>query len=471
MEKKTLYKIFITIFMTLGMMFILKTTSNASTLSVSPSKSSVSPGESFSITVSVGGGAGKVSLSASNATLSATSLELMTKSSQTVTATAGASGTISISASGVIADYSTETDEQKSASASVSIVSQNNGGGNNTGGATTGNGGVVAASTNANLSNLGITPNDFSGFSAGKTSYSVNVPNEVSQITIYANKGDSGQTITGTGAKTLREGTNRFNIVVKAAAGNTKTYTISVNRATLEGENVPNTDGEEDEANPEENNIGIVLENLEIEGLKLEPEFDPAIKEYTVKLDKKINSLEELKKMIKSKFSDENYTVEVLTEDELKEDKNVVYVIIKDAEREYARYTITFVNEEAEAKLPEVQNNDSQKDDDTFSILGCEFDKDMIPIFIMSGCTLLAVSIGILIAIIAFIKSKKLKKYESYEDDYFDENENTYTEINNSLDDVNTDDDTDSQDETESRNRKAGYRSKAKKSRGSGRHF
>ena len=46
-------------------------------------------------------------------------------------------------------------------------------------------------SSNANLSNLGIKPNDFSGFKAGVTSYNVTVPEDVETVDVYATAQDS----------------------------------------------------------------------------------------------------------------------------------------------------------------------------------------------------------------------------------------------------------------------------------------
>lgn len=74
------------------------------------------------------------------------------------------------------------------------------------------------------MKNLGIRPNDFSGFTANKTEYAVEVPNEVENIEIYAVKGTDGQTISGTGNKTLTEGENAFNVTVTAEDGTTKKY-------------------------------------------------------------------------------------------------------------------------------------------------------------------------------------------------------------------------------------------------------
>lgn len=88
-----------------------------------------------------------------------------------------------------------------------------------------------STSSIATLANLGIRPNDFSGFKATKTSYSTDVPNNVESVEIYATKGQSGQSISGTGKKALKEGSNTFNIVVTAEDGKTKkTYTLTINR-------------------------------------------------------------------------------------------------------------------------------------------------------------------------------------------------------------------------------------------------
>ena len=82
------------------------------------------------------------------------------------------------------------------------------------------------------LGNLGIKPNDFSGFTPNKTSYSTTVPNSVSSIEVYAvSPQNQKQTISGTGKKQLKEGQNNFEIKVTAEDGKTtKTYKLTVTR-------------------------------------------------------------------------------------------------------------------------------------------------------------------------------------------------------------------------------------------------
>lgn len=116
-----------------------------------------------------------------------------------------------------------------------------------------------STSSVATLANLGIRPNDFSGFRAAKMSYSTEVPNDVESVEIYATKGQGGQNVSGTGKKTLNEGANTFNIVVTAEDGKTqKTYTLTINRkAKTEEENniaTENTTSNET-TNEEVNNI------------------------------------------------------------------------------------------------------------------------------------------------------------------------------------------------------------------------
>lgn len=65
-------------------------------------------------------------------------------------------------------------------------------------------------------------------FDKNKTSYSVSVPNDVRRIAINAKANDSKATVYGIGAKNLKEGKNKFNIVVTAENGNRRTYTVNV---------------------------------------------------------------------------------------------------------------------------------------------------------------------------------------------------------------------------------------------------
>ncbi|MDR2814273.1 MAG: cadherin-like beta sandwich domain-containing protein, partial [Prevotellaceae bacterium] len=68
-------------------------------------------------------------------------------------------------------------------------------------------------------------------FSPAVTSYTVEVPNSVSSITLTA-VSESGVTVTGAGTKPLSVGENTFNITVQSGS-NLKTYTVRVTRLSL----------------------------------------------------------------------------------------------------------------------------------------------------------------------------------------------------------------------------------------------
>lgn len=84
-------------------------------------------------------------------------------------------------------------------------------------------------SNNASLTNLNITGGTLSpSFSPDILEYTVNGIDS-DKITINATA-NANASISGTGTKSLNYGTNTFEVLVKAEAGNTKTYKIVVNR-------------------------------------------------------------------------------------------------------------------------------------------------------------------------------------------------------------------------------------------------
>ena len=90
---------------------------------------------------------------------------------------------------------------------------------------------ATTVSSDATLKNLGIRPNDFTGFRKATMSYSVSVPKNVDKVSIYAEATNPKATVTGTGTKTLQIGKNTFNIKVTAEdKKTTKTYTLVITR-------------------------------------------------------------------------------------------------------------------------------------------------------------------------------------------------------------------------------------------------
>ncbi|MBR0351157.1 MAG: cadherin-like beta sandwich domain-containing protein [Clostridia bacterium] len=90
---------------------------------------------------------------------------------------------------------------------------------------------VQAASDNANLSNLGYTPEDFKGFKPDITEYNTTVPYSIRKIQVYAKTQDSGATYEVSGNTNLEVGKNVITVTVTASNKTTKKiYTMNVTR-------------------------------------------------------------------------------------------------------------------------------------------------------------------------------------------------------------------------------------------------
>ena len=292
----------------------------------------------------------------------------------------------------------------------------------NTGGTGNSTSKNTAKSSNANLSDLGITPHDFSGFKYGTTSYEVTVPENTEMVEVYAKTQDSKATVTGTGNKNLEKGENKVEVVVTAENGTKKTYTINIIRGTEQGS------GEEsaDETVNIENVNG--LSELKINDLSLSPEFKTNVYEYTVKYigeDTKLN--------IETKPTSDNYLIEVSGNENLQEGENIITILVSEANGDnVATYQITvdksLIDVEALAKEEAQKREQQQK-----IIIG------------VSGAV-------IILAIIVFIIMRhKRNKYweEEFSGDYFyDEDEEDEDELPRGLrrkrieqEDVQEDDD------------------------------
>ena len=325
-----------------GCLLIFGNKTYAASASVSASSMTVTPGTSVTVSASVSATETynlKMTTSGGNLTGNINNADAFgVEKSQGVlsgTFSSNTPGTYTITLSGTIAGSDFKI---VNVSKSVSItVKQNNNDGNNNGGSTnngstnnggntnTGNGGTTDSAPT--LSNLGIRPNDFSGFKPGKKEYSVTVPADCTSIEVYASSKNG--TVSGTGTKTLKNGTNRFDVTVTKGSKKT-TYTILVTKKSDEdGETPPNTI---DEENPDETiQEGIGLASLEIEGYTLDKEFKTDVYEYTVKVNKQLTleDLEAIKEKVKAVANTENVTVDIATN--VSEDKvSTIVISVKD---------------------------------------------------------------------------------------------------------------------------------------------
>lgn len=389
----------------------------AAVATITPSKT-VTQGSTVTVTGSVTAGGWNMTLSGagqSKGLVGNTSTTSNQSASTSITFRADNIGTYNFVFSGDITDYVTDGTTYPRETCTITVVAANNGG-NNNGGSTNnggntnpGNGGTTDSAPT--LSNLGIRPYDFSGFKPGKKEYSVTVPADCASIEVYASSKNG--TVSGTGTKTLKNGTNRFDVTVTNGSKKT-TYTILVTKKSDEdGETPPNTI---DEENPDETTQeGIGLASLEIEGYTLDKEFKTDVYEYTVKVNKQLTleELEKIKEKVKAVANAENVTVDIATN--VSEDKvSTIVITVKDEEKEYAKYVITFKVEKEDTKVAGIVN--SKSNSPTIGMFGLTEEQQIYAILGGIGITTF---LAIVFACVSYAKSRRIAEYE--EDEYEEE--------------------------------------------------
>lgn len=334
--------------------------SNAAGLTIAFSKNNANVGDTVNVTVNGNGISGKITLSVSgNAKLNKSSV-WVENSSETITAQITGEGNVTITATPVDASDSVTAQPFTTATSGTIKVTKQNDPTTNPSTTTTSNSTTTEKSKVATLSNLGIKPNDFSGFKPNTFSYNTQVGNEIESIEIYASKGQQGQKISGTGKKTLKEGTNSFNIVVTAEDGKSqKTYTINVNRKEKDekDEEVENNKPDEDEnlnEKPKEEVFG--LSQLKIGELEIEPQFQTDVYEYKLQLKENIEKLD-----ITTVATEENCNIEITGNDNLQEGENIITVIVKDEKQEKVATYQIIVNKILSENTASSEQNEKEK--------------------------------------------------------------------------------------------------------------
>lgn len=177
-------------------------------------------------------------------------------------------------------------------------------------------------SSEARLSNLGIRPKeyDFSGFKRDTMSYSVEVPNDIEEVEVYAEAVSSKAKITGTGNISLKEGTNTVEVKVTAEDGTEKTYKLEITRIASSIEEPEPTEKEQKE---------LALSSLLIKNITLNPKFDPSIYEYKIDLTEDKSSLD-----IEAKSNNSDATIEIIGNKDLKDGENVITILVSNSETE-----------------------------------------------------------------------------------------------------------------------------------------
>lgn len=368
MSKKV--KILVSIMLILATLIIIAPKAQAAGLVIAFSKSTANVGDTVTVTVTGSGVTGSVNLSVSgNATLSQSTVWVENNSSS-VNLKVNGEGNIRVTATAAdMADSTTAAAYTGSTGGTITVSSNSSSTGNTSGESNTNtqtpsqpttNSNNTTKSSNANLSNFGIKPNDFSGFTPSKTEYTTTVPNDVTSVEVYASKAQSGQKITGTGKKELQEGANTFKVVVTAEDGKTqKTYTLTVNRETANTEETPTEEKPEDGAT--EASEGFGLANLEIEGVKLSPTFSTDVFEYIAKYTGDESQLN-----IKTTPTEEGTNVEITGNENLVDGENVITILVTDSSGDKTvAYQLTVqkqkIDEEAIAKQEELEKQQQMR--------------------------------------------------------------------------------------------------------------
>ncbi len=381
------------------------------------SESTASVGDTVTVTVTGNNVTGSVNLSVSgNATLSQNSVSV-NNGSASVTATINGEGPIRITATAAEMTNSTTQEAYTGSTGGTITVASTTATSTST---------TTKQSSNANLNNLGIRPNDFTGFTPSTTTYNVTVPEDVESVEVYATAADSKATISGVGTKTLQTGLNTLEVVVTAENGTTKTYTINVTKEGDNGQTEENTE------------VKKGLSNIRIADLQLNPSFATDVYQYTVKYIGQDTALD-----IQTVATDPSYTVEILGNEDLKEGDNIVTILVADEQgNNVATYQVTInkslVDEEAIAKQEEEKEKQEQRK------------------MLMIAGGIIVVILIIIIAII--IKRRRNRAYaEEFsgvpfaglndDDDYYDDYDN-HLDNNYHNEDLQANDDSQKQEDT-----------------------
>lgn len=249
--------------------------------------------------------------------------------------------TIKFSATGMgDENLSSVPDSDKNVTITVKAPENNNSNSNNGNSGNNGNSSSepAAKSTEAILRNLGIKPNDFKGFKQNKKEYSVEVPNSTSEVEVYA-EALKGEIISGIGKVSLKEGeTTTVNVVVKAEAGNTETYTLKIKRRTAEEEAQSASDATL-------KNLGINPKEYDFSGFKKDQT------EYSVEVPNEIKTVE-----IYAEATDSKAQVTGTGEIELNEGANEAKVEVVAQDGTKKTYTITITRKASEVATTSLEN-------------------------------------------------------------------------------------------------------------------
>lgn len=257
---------------------------------------------------------------------------------------------------------------------------------------------TASKSTEARLKNMGIKEKayDFTGFKRDRKEYSIEVPNKITSLTVYATPVDSKAKVAGTGKVTLKEGDNTVTVTVTAEAGNTETYNLKIKRNT----SAEDASGDTDETQTDNVSGAFGLSSLDIDDVNLSPGFDTEIYQYTIDLKQDLSKLE-----IETIPTADDTTVEIFGNENLHEGENLITILVKNKKTgQTATYQIT-VNKTLSAD----EGNGSEQVEEFSWLKPSTWGKEEI----IKAIIIAVLTVLIIIAIILKVKLVKEKKAEN----------------------------------------------------------
>ena len=375
---------------------------------ISFSNSSAKVGDTITATVTAKGATGKVNLSVEgNATLSENSINVDGSASTSVKI--NGEGDVKVTATA--ADMKETSSDKKftgSTAGKIKVSKSDNK--------------ATNKSNNANLSNLGIKPNDFKGFKISTTSYNVSVPNDVENITIYATAQDKKATITGDGAQKLNVGKNKLNVIVTAEDGTTKTYTINVTREEGKNgatENTTSNNTTNSVVSQDNKNSESDLKKLSIKGYNLTPSFSPNVYEYKVNVTENVSSLD-----IETEKANDNVSIDIAGNENFVEGENTITLLVYNEEtKQNSTYQIIVNKTNKDANALNNTLNDAEKK------------ANKIRIILLGSVVFIIICVIIFVIVKHRMNTDDDEKYEYDDDDKerinLDEEEEFFKRLNN----------------------------------------
>lgn len=439
--KKTIKFIFITLFM--WMVLSALSTANAASATIKADKTSATVGDSVKVTVTVNAAAWnlKVSGSTSGDIIGYNSDAENQTTTKTYTIDTGKAGTYKVTLSGDITDESKDVADQINTSVSITVqekvvakpddnkdtavdtnkkpvdttdknTSTTDKGSTTTNKDTTTPEKPKEKSNNAYLSTLGVTPKeyDFTGFKKGTTTYSVTVPSDVDSLKVLYKTADSNATVKVTGNSGFEVGSdNKITIKVTAEDGKTtKIYTIKVTKLAEE---------EEKPGNVIEDEEGVYLTSLELEGVEISPKFAKDTYSYTANLDDA--DVTEIKVNAKANKRDAN--IEISGNTELVDGENTINILITlDGSEEQTVYQVILTKTEKEPTgAASTENNNSENVGTVTDLMG-----NLKKYIVIAVAIVILVIVAIMVLIILLRRENKKmnedeeqKEYNVYKND------------------------------------------------------